>query len=254
MLRLIAILCLALLSPLPLRAEEVVLGLSHEEIRITTRFDGSDILIYGAVKRDETSAPDLPLQVIITVAGPSGPTTVWRKERVGGIWMNTDSVEIDRAPSFYAVATTAPLKEILSETEDLRHKISIPRAIRSVGAPQNIDDAEAFTDALIRIHERNHSYLTAEGAAQLHENTLFDTNITLPSNLTEGEYKIRIFLTRDAAVVANYETPISVRKVGLERWLYALSREHALLYGLLSLALAVAAGWGASTFFALIKR
>ena len=56
---------------LPAMAEEVVLGLSKDEVAITTSFDGSDVLIFGAVKR-ETPIPDGdPLEVIITVSGPS---------------------------------------------------------------------------------------------------------------------------------------------------------------------------------------
>lgn len=248
------ILLACLVWPALSSAEEVVLGLSQEEVRITTRFDGSNILIYGAVKRDAPIPDTAPLEVIVTVAGPSGPTTVWRKERVAGIWMNTQSVEIDRAPSFYAVATSGPLSDILSETEDLRHKISIPRAIRSVGAPAEVADAPAFTDALIRLREKSGSYLTAEGAASLHEMTLFDTTIRMPANLTEGEYLTRIFLTRDGAVVAKHEAPLTVRKVGLERWLFTLSRQQPLIYGLLSLGLAILAGWGASAFFRVIRR
>jgi hypothetical protein len=72
--------------------------------------------------------------------------------------------------------------------------------------------------------------------------------------LVEGDYDTRIFLTRDGNVVAQYETLIDVRKVGLERWLYNLSREQSLLYGLLSLAIAISAGWLASAAFAMIRR
>ena len=32
--------------------EELVLGLSQDRVRITTNFDGSDLLIFGAVKRE----------------------------------------------------------------------------------------------------------------------------------------------------------------------------------------------------------
>jgi hypothetical protein len=72
--------------------------------------------------------------------------------------------------------------------------------------------------------------------------------------LVEGDYGTRIFLTRNGNVVAQYETLIDVRKVGLERWLYNLSREQSLVYGLLSLAIAIAAGWLASAAFAMIRR
>ena len=250
MLRLaLALICLAL----PLKAEEVVLGLSSDKVRITATFEGSDILVFGAIKR-EAPIPEKPLDVIVAISGPSKPLTVRRKERKVGIWVNTDAVEIDRAPSFYAVATTGPLDDVLTSVEDLRHKISIPRAIRSVGAPGNVEDAQNFTDALIRIRKANNAYQMLEGSVALDEQTLFRTAIELPANLTEGNYRTRILLTRQGRVVSEFETVIDVRKVGLERWLFTLSREQPMLYGLMSLAIAIAAGWGASAAFRVLRR
>jgi uncharacterized protein (TIGR02186 family) len=250
MLRLWLILCLV---ALPARSEEVVLGLSSDKVAITATFEGSDILIFGAVKR-EAPIPEIPLDVVITVAGPSLPVTVRRKDRRMGIWVNTDAVDLDAAPSFYAVATSGPLDEVLSATEDLRHRVSIPRAIRSVGAASMVEDAESFTEALIRIRREEGAYQLRENSVALDEQTLFRTAIRLPANLTEGAYPTRIFLTREGRVVSRFETVIDVRKVGLERWLYSLSREDPLLYGLLSLAIAIAAGWGASAAFQVARR
>lgn len=242
------------LACLPALAEEVVLGLSSDTVSINTNFDGSEILIFGAVKRDAPVTDTAPLQVIVTVAGPSETKTVRRKEKRFGIWINTDAVEIDSAPSFYAVSTSVPLAQALSQTEDVRHGISIPRAIRSVGAPANITDSEAFTDALIRIKSRSKQYQLNESTVSVDEETLFRTAIALPAALTEGDYRTRIFLTRGGTVVSQYETSIFVRKVGMERWLFTISREHAFFYGLLSLAIAIAAGWGASAVFGLLRR
>ena len=75
----------------------------------------------------------------------------------------------------------------------------------------------------------------------------------MPANLTEGAYPTRIFLTREGKVVSSYSTEIEVRKVGLERWLFTMSREQPLIYGLMSLAIAIAAGWGASAAFRLVR-
>lgn len=249
------ILALALIAAtLPASAEEVVLGLSSDTVSINTNFDGSEILIFGAVKRDSPSPSDPRLQVIVTVAGPSESKTIRRKEKRFGIWVNTDAVEIDSAPSFYAVSTSTLLGLSLSETEDVRHSISIPRAIRSVDAPDNIANSGTFTDALIRIKSKSNQYQLNEGTVSVDEQTLFRTTIELPAALTEGEYQTRIFLTRGGQVVSQYETSIYVRKVGMERWLFVLSREKAFLYGLMSLAIAVFAGWGASAIFTLLRR
>lgn len=238
--------------PLMAQAEDVVLGLSRDQVEITANFDGSEILIFGAIRR-EKPLPGSDLDVIVAIAGPSEPIVVRKKERRYGIWINTASVEVDAAPSFYAVETTGPLHDILSETEDLRHKISIPRAIRSVGATETVDDVQSFSEAIIRIRKNNGLYQVHEGSVDLSEQTLFSTTVQLPANLTAGDYQTRVFLIRDGAVVSHYDTMIDVRKVGLERWLFTLSREKPLMYGLLSLAIAIAAGWGASAVFRFIK-
>ena len=245
---------LLIFLPTLLWAEEVVLGLSRDQISITTRFEGSDILIFGAVKR-EAPIPEGPeLDVIVTVEGPSEPVMVRRKANRFGIWVNTDAVEVDAAPSFYAVAASGVLREVLNDVEDLRYKISIPRAIRSVGAPMTIHDSESFTDALIRIRKKNDLYQELHDEVTVEQQTLFRTSVRLPANLTEGDYRTRIFLARGGAVVADFDTTIDVRKVGLERWLFTLSRQQPLIYGLMSLAIAIAAGWGASAAFRMLRN
>lgn len=240
-----------LLWPLFATAEEVVAGLSQNRIQITTNFDGSEILIFGAIKREAPAPDGPPLEVIVTVEGPKTPITIRRKDKRFGIWVNTEGVEVDAAPSFYAVATSAPWQDVLRDIEDLRHHISIRRAIRAVGLEST--DRAGFIDALLRIRSRQGTYFNDFGGVEIAEDALFRTSIRLPANLTEGDYITRFFLTRDGQVVDSRESVINVRKVGLERFLFNLSRELPLVYGLMSLAIAIAAGWAASAFFRWIR-
>ncbi len=238
---------------LPLQAEEVVAGLSQNRIAITANFDGSEILIFGAVKRDAPAPETEPLQVIIAVSGPSEPITVRRKEKRLGIWVNVDSVEVDEAPSFYSIATTAPFTDVISDEADQSFQVSIPRAIHSLAADPTISDAKSFTEALIRIRTKAGLYQMNPGTVVLDEETLFQTSVSLPSNLTEGAYTARIFLTRGGEVVDVFETNIDVQKVGIEKWLFSLAHEKPLIYGLLSLFIAIVAGWGASAIFSYFR-
>ncbi|MFD1482294.1 TIGR02186 family protein [Paracoccus nototheniae] len=233
--------------------EQVVAGLSNSSVAITTSFDGSDILIYGAVKR-ETPIPGGPLDVIVTIEAPSQPLTIWQKQRRAGIWINTDRVDVGAAPSFYAVATTRPLDQILSSDWDNRYRISLPLVLRAFAGAPEVTDTLPYTEALIRLREQNGHYRLEEGAVTLVEDTLFRTDIRLPANLIEGDYRARIFLLREGAVIDAYGAAIEVRKVGLERWLYRLAFDQPLLYGLMSLAVAVFAGWGASAAFRKLRR
>ena len=244
--------CLLLLLSLPAQAEEeIILGLSQNEIDITATFTGSEILLFGAIRRD-APVPDGNLGIIVTIAGPEVPVTVRRKERRFGIWVNVDDVKIAAAPSFYAVATSADLSKVLRPSEDLINRITIPQVVRHVGT--NVLDSQSFSRALMRIREENNQYQRLEGAVAISRDTLFQTRIQMPANLTEGFYVAKIFLTRDGNIVDEYETSIPVKKVGLERWLYNLAHNNAFLYGLMSLAIAIAAGWGASAVFSLFRR
>lgn len=246
------LLTLLLVLALPATAqEEIVLGLSQDEVAITATFEGSEILVFGAIRRDSQPPPG-KLGVIVTVAGPDTPLVVRRKDRRLGIWVNVDDVKIDAAPSFYAVASSAPLGDILRASEDLRNRITLDQAIREVGT--NVLDSRSFSRALIRIREENGLYQTLESSVDVSRDTLFETRIAMPANLTEGFYVTRILLTRDGNVVDTYETTIPVKKVGLERWLYNLAHEQAMLYGLMSLAIAIASGWLASAAFSLLRR
>lgn len=252
--RVLALSILLVSATVSLAQEQVVSGLSQDRISITANFDGSDLLVYGAVKREEPIPTTGPLQVIVTLEGPSGPIVVRRKSRRFGIWVNTSAVHVDNAPSYYAVAATAPLEYILSATEDLRRKISVEQKIRSVGAPQDVMDSPAFTEALIRIRTEKGLFQTEGSGAELKEQTLFRASFDLPANLIEGNYTTRIYLLRNRSVISTDQSAIYVRKVGLERWLFTLAHKQPAIYGVLALALAALFGWAASEAFRLLRR
>ena len=81
----------------------------------------------------------------------------------------------------------------------------------------------------------------------------FDVELTSETRAPRRQVLER-FLAAGGKVIDSDQAPIRVRKVGLERWVYRLSLERPFWYGLLSLALAVAAGWGASAGFRALRR
>ena len=237
----------------PAVSQDIVLGLSKQEIGITAFFDGSEILIFGAVKHQSEASSEGDLDVVVTIASPRIPVTVRRKEKRLGIWVNVDALEVDLAPSFYAVATTRPFDEVVSQASDLWHQISVRQLIRAGSVPVAVENPEEFTEALVRVRENDGLYQTLSGAVILQDQTLFSTSVSLPSNLVEGAYTARIFLMNDGDVVSEYQASIDVRKVGMERWLYNLAHERPVVYGLLSLAIAIFAGWAAAAAFRAVR-
>ena len=67
MMRILAFIIILLMFSKNLIAnEQIVLGLSQDEVAITANFDGSKILLFGAIQRDAPQ-PDGKMGVIITV-------------------------------------------------------------------------------------------------------------------------------------------------------------------------------------------
>ncbi len=241
-------LLLALLALAPARGEEVLAALSQTRVAITTGFDGSEIFVYGAIKRI-APVPEGQLDIIVSLTGPSAPVIVRQKTRQFGIWVNDQGVQVDAAPTFYAVASTRPLSDALSHTDDLRHRIGINHAVRLIGDAQAERYPEEYRRAVIRLRRAAGLYVERPGSVEVTRDTLFSTSITLPTTLVEGDYSARVFLVRDGQVIDIAEETVAVRKEGLERWIYRMAQEQSLAYGLLSIAVALAAGWLASAFF-----
>jgi uncharacterized protein (TIGR02186 family) len=233
---------------------KVVAGLSQTQVAITTVFSGSEIFIYGAIKRFSPPPRDEPLGIVVTVTGPLQPVVVRKKHEVLGIWVNGEGVQVDAAPSFYAVATTGPFREVLSWTDDMRYRVGLDELVRLIGTPRDIEYPEEYRQAAIRLRQNAGLYLELPGQVRLRDETLFETRIRLPANLVEGDYTARIFLTRGGEVIDVFEDDIHVRKVGLERWIYTMAHEQSALYGLGSIVLALFAGWAASTVFRMVLR
>jgi len=238
----------------PVRAGEIVGALSQNRVSLTANFSGSEILIFGAIRHDGATEDAAPFDVIIVIEGPRQPVAIWRKDRRMGIWVNVESVSMASVPSFYAVATTAPLTQILDAEEDARYRISAAQAIRAAQAVGDVVDTALFTSALLRIRERAEQYLKLDRWIYLDRDILFRATVRLPANLTEGAYTTRMYLVREGEVVHQFRTAIFVRKEGIERWLHQLAYDQPLIYGLLALALALFAGWGASAAFRYIRH
>ncbi len=234
--------------------ETVIAGLSQTHVSITTDFSGSEIFIFGAIKRDAPVPKDWPLDVIVAVTGPLEPVIVRKKERRLGIWVNDAGVKVDAAPSLYAIATTGPFRDIISFTDDFRYKVGIENLVHFIGETYDEEFKEGYPEALVRLRRAAGIYFELIGAVKVTEETLFETRIELPANLVEGDYRARIFLLRDKTVLDVFEASIKVRKVGLERWIYTMAQEQSALYGILSILVALTAGWLASAFFRLVFR
>jgi len=247
----ITLLILLTASTSPVLARQLVADLSSDEVSITTDFTGQNLLLFGAVSNvEQDSAARRDSDIIVILTGPSLPIASRKKERVSGIWINTQTVQWRNAPSFYHILSSRPLAQILSDDKLKELKIGYQNlGLKS----KNPNDTQ---QKLLQWQESLHRNMTAQSLWQIDEqavsimrNALFRAPVTLPANITPGDYEVRILDVRDGQLIAEDRREIIVQKAGLGAFIYQLAHEYSVFYGLFAVAFAVAAGWIASVAF-----
>lgn len=213
----------------------LIADLSEHQIQITTGFVGTDVLLFGTVEPGSN--------VVVVVRGPEEQTTVWRKARFAGIWVNDSRVVFSRVPSFYAVRASAPLADIASESTRMRHGMGAEfLRLRPTGEDVSQAEAAAFRRALIRNKERVGLFATAGDPITFLGGQLFRTRLHFPANVPTGFYDVEVFMLQDGRVVHAQTTPLIVRKAGLGADVFFFAHNYSAAYGVLAVILAVAAG------------
>ena len=231
-----------LLTAGPAAAQPLVADLSSHLIAMTTGFSGAELLLFGAVE-DEGD-------VVVVVRGPKEDILVRRKERVGGIWVNRVSLKFSGAPSYYALATNRPLDEIAPRTVRMRNEIGLS-GVRLRPTDTSIDarTTNEFHRALIRNKQAAGLYKEEIGKIQFLGKRLFRTTITFPSTTPTGTYFVTVYLVRNGDVVSAQSTPLNVSKTGLEARIFQAAHQHAALYGVFAILMALFFGWLAGAVF-----
>ena len=238
-----ALFCLP--SAVPLLAQQtLVADLDRSRVSITTDFTGADLLLFGA--HDQTTGGDL----VILVEGPPSQVAIRMKERVGGIWINTETATLVDVPSFYQISSTRPLG-VVADSDTLSalrvgvQQLPFRLADHSAISTGHISDWRA---ALIR-NMHGKGLWNEDANVNVRKNVLFHSNIRLPANVLPGEYGVRILHFHQGQLLDETRSQISVAKSGLSANIYTFAHENSLFYGIFAVAFAVAAGWLAARAF-----
>src|SRR5436305_396623 len=107
------IVALSLFS-VPAGAQELASGLSTDLIQITSNFNGTDIVLFGAIEAPGETMPTKDQDLVVVIRGPPVDMTVRRKQRIFGIWINREEVQLSGMPGYYFLASTRPIDDIAS--------------------------------------------------------------------------------------------------------------------------------------------
>ena len=239
----VLLLAVALAATLQSRAiaQSLVADLSEDLIAITTRFTGSDVLLFGATDGEG--------DVIVVVRGPQSRIVIRRKSRVGGVWINRDALEFANVPSFYYLAASQPLPDILEPAVRRDEQIGLEELQVEAVDPDAADDLTAFREALIRNKQALALYYTRLGEITFVEDRLFRARVTFPANVSTGPYLVDVYQVVDGAITGKTTTPLRISRTGFEANVFDFAQVNPALYGLIAILVALVAGWVAGFIF-----
>jgi uncharacterized protein (TIGR02186 family) len=225
---------------------------SQHEVLLRQGFTGTELLLFGAVLSPEGTRAAQDYDIIVVLKGPTQSIVVREKQKVAGIWINVDSAELRSAPSYYAIASTRPIADIVDDKTAAIYELGLKwLQLSPIGS---IDAAEQsrFAAGLVSRNTEAGLYRQEEGAVKVSEQVLYQARIGLPSSVATGIYTAETFAISKGRVVASASSTVEVRKIGVERAIATFADRYGLFYGLLTVAVSVGMGWIAGRLFALV--
>lgn len=243
---------IALLMLTGARDPILVPEISQHEVRVRQGFTGAELLLFGAILTPEGSRAARDHDVVVVLKGPSQPIVLREKQKIAGIWINAAATEFRSAPSYFAVASSRPIRDIVDDKTAAIYELGLPWLQLSPSDTIDPGEQERFAAGLVDLRAREGLYRQAEGGVSVSEQVLYQARMALPSNVQVGTYTAETFAIFRGRVVASATSRVEVRKLGFEGMVADFAQDNGFLYGLLTIALSIFMGWLAGRVFALV--
>jgi uncharacterized protein (TIGR02186 family) len=239
-------------QPAPDVANDLPAGVAEEQITVSSTYGGSFITVFG-VNPDRRGRGD----IVVVLRGPNQRATVMRKRRVFGLWVNGDPVRFREAPAFFAVLSTRPLNRIASPESIWRYQLDPAASAQLASAVPASGDPSAYRAALVRLRREQGLYQWytrapregERGGLTAYQGGLFRAVVRLPANAPIDQYHADTYLFRDGRLISAQRIPITISRIGFERTIHDLATNVSWLYGIVTVMLALLAGWVSALVF-----
>jgi uncharacterized protein (TIGR02186 family) len=246
-----ASIALAALSLLLIAASKPVLvpDISSRSVEIRYSFTGAQLLLFGAILYPGGRAPARPADIVVVLRGPVEPIVVHEKKKIAGIWMNAEHNRFRSAPSFYAVASSRPIAELVDERTAAIYEMGLQNLQLSPGGGALPEKDRRFEAGLLDLRRRQGLYAEHPRGVEVSQSVLYRATISIPSQVPVGTYTAETFLIDRGRVLAAATREIEIKKSGFERFVALAARRHAFLYGIVAVLLSLGLGYGAGLLF-----
>jgi hypothetical protein len=215
--------------------ESMNVKIQPPSLGINLFFSGSEIKLSGSISSDR--------DLIIEIIGPRKESKFNLKGRVGPFWMNSAKVELDHAPFLYKVLLpggsnwTERAQSLGLGIQNLAAEITI--------SPASLDPNLIF-QRFVRLKISEQLYTEAEDAVDYLpagvDRKYFEAKFLLPSATVAGRYEIVANQILHDKIEQKAVYNFQVEEVGVIKGIHEIAYQRELLYGILSVVVALFVG------------
>jgi len=220
---------------------------NHDRIQIDFFYHGSSVSVRGI------SDPDTDL--IIKISSPDGHQELRQKGKVGGLlWMNVGTLNLEKVPSLYFLASSKKIDNILSKeamTKDVLGYEAVKGHVEMTPVKDENEKTKWFNE-FVKYKENSKLYSVASDNITFTKENGKQNYYTLfewPYQAAPGDYIVTVYAVKDNKVVEKAEQKVKVEQAGVVKQLAGMARNNASIYGLLSILAALGAGFGVGLIF-----
>ena len=228
---------------------DLVPDVSARQIQIRTSFTGAQLLLFGAILYPGGRVPERPADIVVVLRGPDQAILLREKQKIAGIWMNADSSRFRSAPSFYSVASSRPITELVDARTAAIYELGVRNLQLSPGGGALPDKEKRFEAGLLDLRQRQGLFAENPRGVEISGGVLYRAAISIPSQVPVGNYTAETFLIDQGRVTAAATRDVHIGKSGFERYVALVARRHAFFYGLAAMIMSLGLGWAAAMLF-----
>lgn len=242
---------LLLAIPLLLGAAQprLVPDVSQRRIDIVYSFTGAELLLFGAILYPGGKTPSRQAEIAVVIRGPAKSVLIREKRKIAGIWVNAESARFRSVPSFYALAASRPINELIDSRTATIYELGIDNLQLSPVGVNDRDVARRFDTGLVDLKRRGGYYSETAHGVEITEGVLYRARIAIPARVPVGAYTAETYLIDNGRVVAAATRKVDIAKSGFEAFVARAAERSALLYGIVAVILSLSLGWIAAIAF-----
>lgn len=225
---------------------------SQHDIVLRQGFTGTQLLLFGAVLDPRGRRAEAAYDIVIVLKGPTEPIRLREKTQMAGIWVNADSTAYRSVPSFYAVASSRAISEIVDSRTAAIYELGLEYLQLSPTGTIDPEEQQRFSAGLVDLRTREGLYGQYDGAVAISQGVLYSARLPIPSNVRPGRYVAETFAIAKGRVIVSATSEVQVRKEGLERMVATEAENNGFLYGLFAIGLSLFMGWAAGRLYSYV--